>query len=341
MGGRGRALAAVALLAAVSAVGGLRWLAPAPRVGTPPEPPGSAEPARPASSVAPLALPAHARVVVFAPHPDDETVGVGGLLFRLAHGHTPLRVVFVTNGDGYRRALEQDFAVERPTDADYVALGELRQREALAALAHLGVARRDVRFLGFPDGGLAELWRAHWLRTHPYTSPYTKESSPPDAEGVGYDGQDLTSIVSGILRDFGPTVIVMPHPYAPLRHAPGPRAHELLRHRGAERARSERRPRACADRSHVPGPLPALARPPRPELRPRAAARRPAGHALERERARTRRARRQAGGARGVPQPARRDERLPAPLPLPERAVRHRRPVGARAHRGGALRRTA
>jgi len=213
LGGRRRALAAVALVAAVSAVGGLRWLAPAPRVGTPPEPPGSAEPPRPASSVAPLALPAHARVVVFAPHPDDETVGVGGLLFRLAQAHTPLRVVFVTNGDGYRRALEQDFAVERPTDADYVALGELRQREALAALAHLGVARRDVRFLGFPDGGLAELWRAHWLRTHPYTSPYTKESSPPDPEGVGYDGQDLTSIVSGILRDFGPTVIVMPHPY--------------------------------------------------------------------------------------------------------------------------------
>ena len=203
----------MALLAAVSTAAGLRWRASAPRVGASPEPPGSAEPARPASSVAPLALPARARVVVFAPHPDDETVGVGGLLFRLAHGHTPLRVVFVTNGDGYRRALEQDFAVEGPTDADYVALGELRQREALAALAHLGVARRDVRFLGFPDGGLAELWRAHWLRTHPYTSPYTKESSPPDAEGVGYDGQDLTSVVSGILQDFGPTVVVMPHPY--------------------------------------------------------------------------------------------------------------------------------
>jgi len=203
----------VALLAAVSAVAGLRWRASAPRVGTSPEPPGSAEPARPASSVAPLALPAHARVVVFAPHPDDETVGVGGLLFRLAQGHTPLRVVFVTNGDGYTRAIEEDLDIKRPTDADYVALGELRQREALAALAHLGVPRRSVRFLGFPDGGLAELWRAHWLRTHPYTSPYTKESSPPDAEGVGYDGQDLTSVVSGILRDFAPTVVVVPHPY--------------------------------------------------------------------------------------------------------------------------------
>ena len=203
----------MAVLAAVSAAAGLRWLAPAPRPGASPAPPGSAPSAPPAAAVPPLALPAHPRVVVFAPHPDDETVGLGGLLFRLARAHVPLRVVFVTNGDGYRRALEQDFDVERPTDADYVALGELRQREALAALGHLGVARRDVRFLGFPDGGLAELWRAHWLRTHPYTSPYTKESSPPDAEGVGYDGQDLTSVVSGILRDFGPTLVVMPHPY--------------------------------------------------------------------------------------------------------------------------------
>src|SRR5207302_3821686 len=99
--------------------------------------------------------------------------------------------------------------------------------------------------------------------------------------------------------------------------------------------------RARADRPHLPGALPALARAPRPELRPRATPGRPARHALERERARARRARRQACGARGVPQPARRDERLPAPLPLPQRAVRHRRSVGARADRGGALRRTA
>jgi len=210
---RRRGLVALGLLAAVSAAAGLRWRAPAPHAGAARPQLDAGALASPLSPVTPLALPARPRVVVFAPHPDDETIAVGGLLFRLALARVPLRVVFVTNGDGYRRALEQDFAVERPTDADYVALGELRQREALAALAHLGVPRRSVRFLGFPDGGLAELWRAHWLRTHPYTSPYTKESSPPDAEGVGYDGQDLTSVVSGILRDFAPTVVVVPHPY--------------------------------------------------------------------------------------------------------------------------------
>jgi LmbE family N-acetylglucosaminyl deacetylase len=119
----------------------------------------------------------------------------------------------MTNGDGYPRAVETDFGVARPTDSDYVAFGELRQREARAALAHLGVARRDVRFLGFPDGGLAELWRLHWLPSHPYTSPYTGESSPPEPEGIGYDGQDLKSVVMRVLRDFRPNVVVMPHPY--------------------------------------------------------------------------------------------------------------------------------
>jgi N-acetyl-1-D-myo-inositol-2-amino-2-deoxy-alpha-D-glucopyranoside deacetylase len=164
-----------------------------------------------------LALPPHPRVIVFAPHPDDETVGAGGLITRLAHRHMPVRVVFFTNGDGYPRAVEEDFDLKKPTDADYVALGRLRQREALAAARQLGLAKRDVHFLGFPDGGLAELWRTHWKRGRPYTSPYTKEDSSPYPDTVNgdvdYDGQDLTSVVTRELQDFRPSVVIMPHPY--------------------------------------------------------------------------------------------------------------------------------
>jgi LmbE family N-acetylglucosaminyl deacetylase len=190
----------------------LRGLRDAPHAATAPP---AAQPAGPGPTrpiVTPLGLPARPRVMVFAPHPDDETIALGGLIARLARAGAPVRVVFVTNGDGYPRAVEQDFDVERPTDADYVAFGALRQREAVAALAHLGVSRRQIRFLGFPDGGLADLWRAHWLPSHPYTSPYTGEASPPD-DGVGFDGQDLTSALVRAIADFRPTVIVMPHPY--------------------------------------------------------------------------------------------------------------------------------
>ena len=164
-----------------------------------------------------LTLPLHPRVLFFAPHPDDEALAAGGLLYRLARAGDAVRVVFMTNGDGFPWAAQEDFHLKKPTDVDYLALGELRQREAFAAAQRLGLAKRHVSFLGFPDGGLAELWRAHWSRTHPYTSPYTKEDSPPypgtvDPD-VDYDGQDLTSVIARLLRDFRPTVVIMPHPY--------------------------------------------------------------------------------------------------------------------------------
>src|SRR5205814_6207150 len=126
----------------------LRGIAPVPPRAAPPS--GAPAPAtRPdGTTVAPLVLPPHPRVIVFAPHPDDETIGIGGLIFRLAHAHVPLRVVFMTDGDGYSRAVEADFEVRRPTDADYLVFGELRRREAVAALARLGVAWKGIPFPG-------------------------------------------------------------------------------------------------------------------------------------------------------------------------------------------------
>jgi LmbE family N-acetylglucosaminyl deacetylase len=178
-------------------------------------PPAPVEPPR----VVTLSLPARPRVLVFAPHPDDETVAVGALIARLTHRHVPVRVAFVTNGDGYASAVEAGFDTPRPTDADFLALGELRQGEARRAARHLGLGRRDLTFLGFPDGGLAELWLAHW--SEPYTSPFTKEDRPPYPDALNpdadYDGRDLTSVIARVLRDFRPTVVVMPHPYD--RHA--------------------------------------------------------------------------------------------------------------------------
>ncbi|HSV06925.1 MAG TPA: PIG-L family deacetylase [Candidatus Binatus sp.] len=178
-----------------------------------PIPPPAPAPSRPTT----LGLPADARVLIFAAHPDDETVALGGLIYRLVHAGTRVQVVFITNGDGYEQAAEEEFNLRKPTDDDYVALGELRQQEAVAATRRLGLKQHDVKFLGFPDGGLAELWRAHWSRTRPYTSPYTREDNPPYPGAVDpdadYDGMDLTSVIARVLEDFRPTVIIIPHPY--------------------------------------------------------------------------------------------------------------------------------
>lgn len=78
------------------------------------------------------------RALVFAPHPDDECIGCGGLIVRLAQAGVPVRVVLVTDGSG---------AGGLPPGA-----AASRQQEFRAALRRLGVV--DHRELGFPDGGL-------------------------------------------------------------------------------------------------------------------------------------------------------------------------------------------
>ena len=162
-----------------------------------------------------LRLSPTARVVVFAPHPDDETIAVGGLLHRMVGAHAMVQVVFVTNGDGYPDALRETLH-RPPRQADYLAYGRLRHREAQAAARRLGIPRSGVDFLGFPDGGLDTLWQAHWTRARPYTSPYTATDMPPYGDVVDpeleYDGQDLTAAILRILGAVRPTVVILPHP---------------------------------------------------------------------------------------------------------------------------------
>lgn len=81
------------------------------------------------------------RVLVFAPHADDEVFGCGGTLAFHAERGDPVRVVILTDGAGGDPAgLEADIA-------------RTRRAESLAAGAELGVT--DYAFEDFPDGRLA------------------------------------------------------------------------------------------------------------------------------------------------------------------------------------------
>jgi len=92
-----------------------------------------------------LALPA-GRTVVVAAHPDDETLGAGGLLHRLAEAGRPADVVVVTDGAGSHAGS----ATLAPED-----LVPMRARELAAGVAVLSPGSA-VTTLGFPDGGTRE-----------------------------------------------------------------------------------------------------------------------------------------------------------------------------------------
>ncbi len=80
--------------------------------------------------------------VILAPHPDDETLGAGGLIARLRAGGVPVLVLAITDGEG--------------AYADTAGLDRIRIPEQNEALARLGVAAENTRRLCIPDRKVGE-----------------------------------------------------------------------------------------------------------------------------------------------------------------------------------------
>lgn len=89
-------------------------------------------------------LPAVPTLVV-APHPDDETLTVAGLIARQANRNVPVTVLAVTDGESAFPGRDLDF------DLRSVRAAEQRQ-----ALESLGVDAARIRRMSIPDGAVAE-----------------------------------------------------------------------------------------------------------------------------------------------------------------------------------------
>ena len=100
---------------------------PAPQDGPPPEPV--------------LCTVPRGRVLLFAPHPDDEVAGPGGTLALHRAAGDPVRVVVATDG----------IAGDPDGRFDAAGYAERRRAESVAGLRELDVD--DVVFWGFPEGG--------------------------------------------------------------------------------------------------------------------------------------------------------------------------------------------
>lgn len=89
-------------------------------------------------------FPVHQRVCIFAPHPDDEVLGCGGLLQHLAANGNNIVIIHVTNGT----QSHPDSQLYSPQ-----TLNIIRPQESLAALRALGIAGQVTTVaLGLSDG---------------------------------------------------------------------------------------------------------------------------------------------------------------------------------------------
>jgi LmbE family N-acetylglucosaminyl deacetylase len=134
-----------------------------------------------------LEVPPRLRLLVVAPHPDDETLGAAGLMQRVEEQHGRVSVVYLTNGDGYVDGVELETHSLKPRPQDFVDYGERRLHEALRALQAISVSQKRLFAFGFPDGGLLDLLTTSWSSVTPFVSPYTRDDRPPYASSVARD----------------------------------------------------------------------------------------------------------------------------------------------------------
>jgi LmbE family N-acetylglucosaminyl deacetylase len=143
------------------------------------------------------------RIVVIAPHPDDEVLATGGVIQEHLRKGQIVKVLLVTCGDGQRRGLLLP-------PRHFLRLGERRYRESVSALGLLGVAEKNIIALGYPDRGLAHLSES------PYRSRYTKVCAVPYEwayrPGAPYTRESVLRDLREILERERPEVIYLPHP---------------------------------------------------------------------------------------------------------------------------------
>jgi len=156
------------------------------------------------------------RVLVFAPHPDDEVLGAGGVIQQAVAMHLPIKIVFFTYGDSNQWSffLYRKHPVVFPEAVEQMGL--IRHDEALRASQILGVGEQNLVFLGYPDFGTLNIWYYHWGQRPAYRSLMTRVTAVPYKDAyrwaAPYKGEEIVRDLRSILRDFKPTKIFVSHP---------------------------------------------------------------------------------------------------------------------------------
>ncbi|PSR21144.1 MAG: PIG-L family deacetylase [Sulfobacillus acidophilus] len=153
------------------------------------------------------------RWLVVAPHPDDESLGAGGLMAKARDQGDEVFVAFVTCGDGFVEDATRYYLSLDVTPSEYLHMGYERQTESKHALAQLGVSEDHIYFLGFPDGGIDALWLTHWSGES-FTSRTTQFNHVPYLTAwqpdVPYLGEQLWLTLKALYQEVRPSVVAMP-----------------------------------------------------------------------------------------------------------------------------------
>ena len=135
------------------------------------------------------------RVLILAPHEDDEVLLAGGVIEEYLSSGSEVEIVFATNGEHFGE-------------------GETRLREALRAADYYGIPADHVIFLGYGDG-----WRepgglylaednAPLTSSAGYTSAWALPEHPAYREGESYTRSNFCASLRDILLTYAPDTVL-------------------------------------------------------------------------------------------------------------------------------------
>ncbi|MCS6863176.1 MAG: PIG-L family deacetylase, partial [Abditibacteriales bacterium] len=153
------------------------------------------------------------RLLIFAPHCDDETLGCGGLIAMARRIGAAIKVVVVTNGDA---SFSTAISNVKISPRQHIEMAYARQAETLAAMRELGLSADDVIFLGYPDGGTAAMWFDCWDEQRLYRSRFTRRDRSPYRNSfrpnAPYCGTAAWEDIRRLIVEFKPTAVYTTHP---------------------------------------------------------------------------------------------------------------------------------
>ncbi|MDD2752542.1 MAG: PIG-L family deacetylase [Candidatus Omnitrophica bacterium] len=156
------------------------------------------------------------RVLVLAPHPDDEAIGCAGVIQEALAKNANIHVVYLTNGDHNEFAfiVYEKRIVFRQNE--FIHLGEVRRKEAIKAMKLLGLDQSELAFLGYPDNGTFTMFKDYWQENIPYKSLLTRINKVPYKEnfsyGLSYKPGNILADLEKLLLKYRPNKIFVSHP---------------------------------------------------------------------------------------------------------------------------------
>jgi LmbE family N-acetylglucosaminyl deacetylase len=156
------------------------------------------------------------KILVFAPHPDDETLGTAGVIKKALEKNATVLVVVVTDGSDETNSKKLSSFKKQTHNHNKINLVEIRHQETLNAMKKLGLKQSNIIFLGYPDAGLKVMFEDDWDPSHPYRSNNSFnhfDHSPYNysyQKNAPYTGYNLNKNMEQILTDYKPDIIFYP-----------------------------------------------------------------------------------------------------------------------------------